>query len=273
MEDTDITMEELRAVNRPTALMKEHESLGFTWENYDADENLQSTVESQFIFFEGKLWYDSVMTDSAGNKTYDSDYEAEDMTGATYSYQEDPKGDARWLTIYPSDEYQYWVAQRWMPDLYPDQTEEIMDISTQDGAIILMVRTKYQDYGNYYDTMYYVDPDTKLILYREDSWYDEAGSLLSVDKYTPVYDEPYVSDGVARIAVTDAEDICELTVVFWPGQEKEETQTFRIAKGTYASVVSNTDHALYSDPDCTETIDEISTQADQVTVYVQQKVV
>ena len=29
--DTDITMEELRAVNSPFALMKEHESLGFKW--------------------------------------------------------------------------------------------------------------------------------------------------------------------------------------------------------------------------------------------------
>ena len=63
------------------------------------------------------------------------------------------------------------MAQRWMQDLYPNQTEEITDISTQDGAIIVQVRTKYVDYGNYYDTMYYVDPDTKLILYREDSWY------------------------------------------------------------------------------------------------------
>lgn len=269
VEDTDITMEELRAVNSPTALMKEHESLGFTWENYDADENLQSTVESQFIFFKGKLWFDSVMTDSEGNKTYDSDYEADDMPGATYSYQEDPNGDARWLTIYPSNEYQYWVAQRWMPDLYPGQTEEITDISTQDGAIIAMVRTKYEDYGNYYDTMYYVDPDTKLILYREDSWYDENGTLLSIDKYTPVYDEPHVSDSVARIAVTDAEDMCELTVVFYPGQEREETQTFRVAKGTYVSVVNNTEHVLYSDPDCTNMISEISTQSDQVTIYVQ----
>lgn len=268
VENTDITMEELRAANRPTALMKEHESLGFTWENYDADENLQSTVEAQFIFYEGKLWYDAVMTDASGNKTYTSDYEAEDMPGASYNYQEDPKGDARWLTVYPSDEYQYWAAQRWMQDLYPDQTEEITDISTQDGVIILMVRTKYQDSGNYYDTMYYVDPDTKLILYREDSWYDEAGTLLSVDKYTPVYDEPYVSDGVARISVSDAEDSCELTVVFWPGQEKEETQTFRVAKGTYVSVVSNTEYTLYSDPDCTKTMDEIRTQEDQVTVYV-----
>lgn len=269
VKDTDITMEELREVNRPTALMKEHESLGFTWENYDADENLQSTVEAQFIFFEGKLWYDAVSTDSWGNiKTYYSDYEAEDMPGATYSYQEDPNGDDTYdLTIYPSDEYQYWVAQQWMPDLYSYQTEEITDISTQDGAIIMMVRTKYQDYDKYYDTMYYVDPDTKLILYREDSWYDEEGTLLSVDKFTPVYDEPYVSDGVARIAVTDAEDICELTVVFRPGQE-EEIQTFRVAKGTYASVVSNTDYTLYSDPDCTNMINEISTQEDQMTVYV-----
>ena len=116
--------------------------------------------------------------------------------------------------------------------------------------------------------MYYVDPNTKLILYREDSWYDEAGTLLSVDKYTPVYDEPYVSDGVARISVSDAEDSCELTVVFWPGQEKEETQTFRVAKGTYVSVVSNTEYTLYSDPDCTKPMDEIRTQEDQVTVYV-----
>lgn len=271
VEDTDITMEELRAVNSPLALMKEHESLGFTWENYDANEKLQSTVKAQFIFFDGKLWYDSEMTDSEGNKTYDSDYEAEDSPGATYSYQADPKGDSRWLTLYPASAYQHWVAQRWMPDLCPGQTEEITDISTQDGAIIAIVRTTYEDYGNYYDTMYYVDPDTKLILYREDSWYDEAGTLLSVDKYTPLYDEPYVSNGVARLSVTDGTDMCELTVVFAPGQEKEETQTFRIVKGTYVNIANSSDYTLYSDPECTEMIDEIPTQADQVTIYAQPK--
>lgn len=268
VEDTDITMEELRAVNSPTALMKEHQSLGFTWENYDADHNLQSTTKSQFIFHEGKLWYDSELTDTEGNKTYFSDYEAEDMPGASYGYQEDPNGDSRWLTLYPSSEYQYWVSQRWMQDKYPNQTEEITDISTQDGAIIVQVRTKNTDTAYYYDTMYYVDPDTKLILYREDSWYDETGTLISVDEYTPLYDEPYVSDGVAHLSVTDGEDMCELTAVFDPGQENEETQTFRIVKGTFVNIVSNDNYTLYSDPECTDLMDEIHTQADQVTVYI-----
>ena len=174
----------------------------------------------------------------------------------------------RSLTLYPSGEYQYWVAQRWMQDLYPNQTEEITDISTQDGAIIVQVRTQYVDYGNYYDTMYYVDPDTKLILYREDSWYDEAGNLLSMDRYTPVYDEPHVSDGVARLSVMNGENTCELTAVFNPGTDNEDTQTFCIAKGTFVNVVSNNNYSLYSDPGCTDLMDEIRTEADRLTVYV-----
>ena len=268
VEDTDITMEELRAANSPLALMKEHQSLGFTWENYDADHNLQSTTRSQFIFHEGKLWFDSELTDAEGNKTYYSDYEADDQPGASFFYQENSNGGSRGLTLYPSSEYQHWVAQQWMPELYPGQTEEITDISTQDGAIIAIVRTTNEDFDNYFDTMYYVDPDTKLILYREDSWYDETGTLLSVDEYTPLYDEPYVSDGVARLGVTDGEDMCDLTAVFDPGTGSEETQAFRIAKGTLVNVVSNDNYTLYSDPECKDLMDEISTQADQVTVYI-----
>ena len=268
VEDTDITMEELRAVNSPLALMKEHQSLGFTWENYDADHNLQSTTRSQFIFHEGKLWFDSELTDAEGNKTYFSDYEADDQPGASFFYQENSNGGSRGLTLYPSSEYQYWVSQQWMPQLHPDQREEITDISTQDGAIIAIVRTSYEYVDNYFDTMYYVDPDTKLILYREDSWYDETGTLLSVDEYTPLYDEPYVSDGVARLGVMDGEDMCDMTAVFNPGTGSEETQTFRIVKGTLVNVVSNDNYTLYTDPECTDLMDEIRTQADQLTFYV-----
>ena len=64
---TDITLEEIQTVNSPLSLIKEHESLGITRENYDANENLQSTVQEQYIFFEGKLWRDAVMADSEGN--------------------------------------------------------------------------------------------------------------------------------------------------------------------------------------------------------------
>ena len=122
VEDTDITMEELRAVNSPLALMKEHQSLGFTWENYDADHNLQSTTRSQFIFHEGKLWFDSELTDAEGNKTYYSDYEADDQPGASFFYQENSNGGSRGLTLYPSSEYQYWVSQQWMPTAATSRT-------------------------------------------------------------------------------------------------------------------------------------------------------
>lgn len=270
VEDTDITPEELREVNNPLALMKEHQSLGFKWENYDADEKLQSTMEAQFIMFEGKLWYDARLTDSEGNKTYYSDYEADDTPGATYCYQEDVDEGDHCLTLYPAGEYQYWVSQRWMQDLWVNQEEEITDISTQDGAIILQVRTTYTDFQNYFDTMYYVDPDTKLVLYREDTWYDSDGTLLSVDKYTPLYDEPYVSNQVARSAVTDAEDTCDLTVVFNPNEDNEEVQKFTIAKGTLVNVVSeNNNYTFYDTADCTEMIDTINTEVDQQTIYVQ----
>ena len=266
----DLTMDQIRTANSPITLMKDHQSLGFKWENYDADDKLLSTMEAQYIMFEGKLWYDAVLTDENGEKTYFSDYEAEDMPGATYNYQEGVDELANSMTLYPEGEYQYWCAQRWMPDLYPDQTEEITDISSQDGALIVQVRTGYPDFGYYYDTLFYLDPEDYLILYREDTWYDEENNLISVDKYTPVYDEPYVSDGVARLHVTDGEDICDLTVVFNPNKENTDVQEFKIAKGTIANIVSNSNYTLYSSESCTDAdlIDTIDTDKDENTVYV-----
>ena len=269
VENTDITLEEIRTVNSPLSLITEHESLGITWENYDANEKPQSTVQQQFLFYEGRLWRDAVMTDSEGNKIYYSDYEAEDTPGASYSYDENIMVGKYGLTVYPADEYQYWIGQYWMPDAYNDQKEEITDISTQDGAIIVQSRLENTDSGNYFECLYYVDPDTRLILYREDSWYDAEGTLISVDKYTPIYDEPYISDQIAKGAVTNVdEELCNLTIVFRPNQENEEVQQFHVAKGTLVSVVSNHDYTLYQDAECTDRIDSINTDTDNTTIYV-----
>ena len=270
VENTDITLEEIQTVNSPLSLIKEHESLGITCENYDANENLQSTVQEQYIFFEGKLWRDAVMTDAEGNnKVYYSDYEAEDTPGASYIYDENIEVGRYCLSVYPSDEYQYWIGQYWMADTYVNQKEEITDISTQDGAIIVQARTTNTDFGNYFDTMYYVDPDTRLVLYREDSWYDEEGTLLSIDRYTPIYDEPHISDQVAKGAVTNMDEpLCDLKVVFYPNQEQEQTQEFKVVKGTLVNVVSNHSYTLYSDAECTDMIDEINTDTDSATIYV-----
>ena len=267
----NLTMDEIRTANSPITLMKDHESLGFTWENYDANDTLRSTMQAQYIMFEGKLWYDAVLTDENGLKSYYSDYEADDVPGATYNYQEGVDDLANSMTLYPKEEYQYWCAQRWMPDLYPGQEEEITDISTQDGALLVQVRTTYTDFGNYHDTLFYLRPETYLILYREDTWYDEEDNLLSVDKYTPVYDEPHVSDQVAKGMVSDsAEDVCDLTVVFNPNKENMETQEFKIAKGTIVNVISNSNYTLYSSDSCTsnDMIDTIDTDKDESVIYV-----
>ncbi|MCI7131243.1 MAG: hypothetical protein MSA09_11995 [Lachnospiraceae bacterium] len=104
---------------------------------------------------------------------------------------------------------------------------------------------------------------------RRKTWFDKDGNLLSVDKYTPVYDEPYVSDQIAKGNVSGtAEDACHLTVIFNPAREDQEVQEFDIVKGTLVNVTSNEDYSLYSSGDCTEKIDTIDTNADETTVYV-----
>lgn len=272
IENTDITLEELYAANNLTALAENHSSLSYTMESYDADDALVSTTKLQYTMFEGKLWYDSEMyIDSISSTLYAAGYESEDMPGAEYAAMEDEGGNMNYyVLVSPKSEYQKFASWGWM-DKNEGDTEEILEVTTQDGALIVQSRTNKQDSRQHCDNLYYVDPDTRLILYLEQTWYSGEGEILSVDQYRPVYDEPYVTDQRSMLDITTAEDVCYLTVVIDPAGDHMEVNPYQFRKGTVVIFQSEKDFTMYSDEECTQEITEIDTTVDEDTVFIKLK--
>lgn len=272
IENTDITLEELYAANNFTALLENHSSLSYTMESYDADDVLISNMKLQYTMFEGKLWYDSEMYINSISETfYVAGYESEDMPGAEYAVIEEEGGDTLYYAlISPREEYQKFASWGLMVTEEGDN-EELLEVSTQDGALIVQSRTNIQDSKQHCDSLYYVDPDTHLILYLERTWYSGEGEILNVERYTPVYDEPYKTEQRSMLDITSAEDLCYLTVVIDPAGDHMEVNPYQFRKGTEVIFQSEKEFTMYSDEECTQEITEIDTTVDEDTVFIKLK--
>ena len=265
--DPDVSLEELYAANDLRKLAKDHQSLSYTLESYDAQEHLESTVKGQFTFRDGRLLFDSEMTGLEESLSYITCDELDGVTGAEYSYYPPDSDSSCYLTIYPADEYADIMAGRWMSNEKGlERKEELFDTSTQDGAILLQSRTTFTDIAEYYETLYYVQPETNLLLYKEDVWYTSEGEKLSVDRYSPVYDEPYEDENTAMKMVTEGDDLCHLTVVLEAGEQEEKVSEYDVRKGTMIFFESRKPYTVSSSGDMIVEISEISTNEDEVTI-------
>lgn len=267
IEDPDVSLEELYAANDLRELAKNHESLSYTLESYDAQDHLESTVKGQFRFRDGRILFDSEMASLEESISYITCDELDGVTGAEYSYYPPDSDSSCYLTIYPADEYADIMAGRWMSNEKGlERKEELFDTSTQDGAILLQSRTTFTDIAEYYETLYYVQPETNLLLYKEDVWYTSEGEKLSVDRYSPVYDEPYEDENTAMKMVTEGDDLCHLTVVLEAGEQEEKVSEYDVRKGTMIFFESRKPYTVSSSGDMIVEISEISTNEDEVTI-------
>lgn len=267
IEDPNVSLEELYAANDLRELAKAHQSLSYTLESYDAQEHLESTVKGQFTFRDGRILFDSEMTGLEESLSYITCDESDGVTGAEYSYYPPDSDSSCYLTIYPADEYPDIMAGRWMSNEKGlERKEELFDTSTQDGAILLQSRTTFTDIAEYYETLYYVQPETNLLLYKEDVWYNSEGEKLSVDRYRPVYDESYEDENTAMKMVTEGNDLCHLTVVLESGTQDEKVSEYDVRKGTMIFFESRKPYKVSSSGDMVVEISEISTNEDEVTI-------
>lgn len=267
IENPEISMEELREANQLTALANNHESFSYVMESYDAEDHLTSTRKGQFTFSDGKLLYDSETGDTYGSEYYVTDYIAEDTPGAEYLGTEI---DGEWfgnINLFAQAEYNDFVSIVWMGKSERD-TEEVLENSTQDGVIILQVRTRNEGLDGYFDDLYYVDPDTREVVYRESSWYSENGQLISIDRYKITYDEPYENHFEAMVRTTNGKDLCNLTITINPGTDSMEVNRYQVNKGTSVMFESMKDFTMYSDEKMTQEITEIDSTVDETSVFI-----
>ena len=112
--DPNVSLDELYAANDLRELAKNHESLSYTLESYDAQDHLESTVKGQFTFRDGRILFDSEMASLEESISYITCDELDGVTGAEYSYYPPDSDSSCYLTIYPADEYADIMAGRWM---------------------------------------------------------------------------------------------------------------------------------------------------------------
>ena len=88
------------------------------------------------------------------------------------------------------------------------------------------------------------------------------------------YDEPYAPErDLAGEALheTDSADTCLLTLIYDPGTADEETQQYRVTRGSYAMFACRTGSNIYYDAALSQEIDYqagIDTSGESATVYI-----
>ena len=180
-----------------------------------------------------------------------------------------------YMTCVPAAEYETKVARELPPFSAGalDPSETITDCAEQDGALVVTTRNSIVELDVAWETDYYVDPETGLLLAmvitNYDSMADDA-AVTDTTRWNWTYDGDYKMDwSYPNIGRISADDACELTLVIDPGKEDQEIQHFSAAKGTTVTFEPEEPYTLYLDEALTKEAPSyfMDTNRDSVTYY------
>lgn len=242
-----------------------------TWEFEDGAEVWQGVAKECFSSAGSGFSYYSESTDAEGSFIVADSYSDDTTPVALYSYNRD--GDLG-LRVFPAGEFAGYLSAQWPPsDVVAegdrDTFETVLSIE-EDAELATTVITVEMDLRAVrIETVYFIDTPSGLITGIEQTTYDsETGEKTLVERSNVWYDDPIERADSAYAKVRDAKDTCTLTVVFNPGEDDEETQTLTVAKGTHISAAGqDCFYDVYADAECSELIEQIPADEDEVTVY------
>ena len=276
-------METLRAVNDPIEVLKGHRTVSIVREAWDDSGEL---IASSEVLYRrdtaGALEMDSrtqYFEDGTSSWTYAEAYSAaEDPlypgSGTPGAYYFDD-GSNVYMTCVPAAEYETKVARKLPPFSAGalDSNETITDCAEQDGALVVTTRSSVVELDIAWETDYYVDPETDLLLAMVITNYDspaDDASVTGTTRWNWTYDGAYKMDwSYPNIGRIPADDACELTLVIDPGKEDQEIQHFGVAKGTTVTFEPEEPYTLYLDEALTKEAPSyfMDTNRDSVTYY------
>ena len=277
------TLPELRAANDPIEVLKGHQTVSIVMEARDSSGNLTASGESLYHRDPaGALEMDSrtqYFEDGASSWTYAKAYSAvEDPfypgSGTPGAYYFDD-GSNVYMTCVPAAEYETKVARELPPFSAGalDPSETITDCAEQDGALVVTTRNSIVELDVAWETDYYVDPETGLLLAMVITNYDSTAddaAVTDTTRWNWTYDGDYKMDwSYPNIGRISADDACELTLVIDPGKEEQEIQHFSAAKGTTVTFEPEEPYTLYLDEALTKEAPSyfMDTNRDSVTYY------
>ena len=276
------TLPELRAANDPVEVLKGHRTVSIIKETRDDSGELIASGEILYHRDTGMMEMDGrtqYFEDGASSWTYAKAYSAVadpfyPGSGTPGAYYFDD-GSHVYMTCVPAAEYETKVARELPPFSTGalDPSETITDCAEQDGALVVTTRNSIVELDVAWETDYYVDPETGLLLAmvitNYDSMADDA-AVTDTTRWNWTYDRDYKMDwSYPNIGRISADDACELTLVIDPGKEDQEIQHFSAAKGTTVTFEPEEPYTLYLDEALTKEAPSyfMDTNRDSVTYY------
>lgn len=280
-DELQITLEQIRAANDPRSLLEKHGAVTVTVQ--ESDQNDAVTYTAKFQYTRGVedvlAWYHCRYTENSTSGKSELWSEANGTMDAA-RMESDSTEDLS-LSIYLEGKYEQYVLDMIprCPALEEDVEQTVDSCSEQDGELLLSVTARYlASDGDYYTVHYRVDPATNEVLEASVTDYikKESGevSKLHTTLYRWSYDEPYAPErDLAGEALheTDSADTCLLTLIYDPGTADEETQQYRVTRGSYAMFACRTGSNIYYDAALSQEIDYqagVDTSGESATVYI-----
>lgn len=280
-DEPQITLEQIRAANDPRSLLEKHGAVTVTVQ--ESDQNDAVTYTAKFQYTRGVedvlAWYHCRYTENSTSGKSELWSEANGTMDAA-RMESDSTEDLS-LSIYLEGMYEQYVLDMIprCPALEEDVEQTVDSCSEQGGELLLSVTARYlASDGDYYTVHYRVDPATNEVLEASVTDYikKESGevSKLHTTLYRWSYDEPYAPErDLAGEALheTDSADTCLLTLIYDPGTADEETQQYRVTRGSYAMFACRTGSNIYYDAALSQEIDYqagVDTSGESATVYI-----
>ncbi len=262
----DACLTELKAANDTLHLLEKYETVSSTMEAEDVEGTVLGQYETRYTRTgEGYLLFSDAAKDGTGKEmSVINGYKGSSCPGANFIVS----GDYKYMTIYPSDEYEASIANNsaldWTQFGYVEQAIEVSD---SNGLLTIVSILTNESTGEIDKVFYYADAQTLELKERKIETYDEEGEMVSSSQTVYAYDEQ------EEVAYTAAETIlkdggCELTCVLLLNGEQMEVQKFTVAKDTAVTFQTGRSYKMYSSEELKKKVSSIDVTGETAEVYI-----
>lgn len=262
---------ELRASNALNAVLEEHTAASFQEESFlgDHQDLPVSASEGRCYRDENGFLRMDILYDSLGEGRRVEGFADQNFAGARYELAD---VDGKSMCIFPSGEYESFLAALWVGETIGMETETPVECYNQDGNVVVITLTTYPaPSDSYLRTMYILESEHGHLLYRETCTYlleegqpvpnapygEDENELAFVVKTTVSYDELREYDGPVphEEIIGQHADYCELNVIENYGTDGPAVRWYPVAHGTELLFLSQEDgYRLYTDAELTHEI-------------------
>jgi len=263
----DACLTELKEANAPLSLLKRHDVVSNIMEASDPSGTILGTYRTRYSRTEdGRLLFVNEGTDAAGSEVIVMNgYADENMPGAYYMIS----GDQKQMMVYPSAEYEAYVANNSALDLTAQgYSEMVIEVKETEGVLEIVSVLQTSDSKEASRVTYFADPETLELQAREILTYHDE-DLISQSRTEYTYDSEDAAEYKAADAVLTGDGTgCKLTLTLIEGDAVVETQEFTVDRTAAVSFQSAYEYKMYTDAALKKKLKAIDVTGERADVYV-----